>query len=167
MDGAATQWINASAGSNALLDTIMIALTQYGVPSLLLLVILQWWSTRDRPHVRHTCIMAGLSFFVGLSGLQSAHSAVRATGPPVRCRGSHLIISPGLRSNRHFTSRQIARGYHDAVREAEGKTLAADDVVIILLRGKGLDVSDTVMRKAVRRRVLDIRRRMRRRGATT
>ena len=53
------------------------------------------------------------------------------------------------------------------MREAEGKTLDADDVVIILLQGKGLDVSDTIMRKAMRRRVLDMRRRMRRRGTTT
>ena len=66
-----------------------------------------------------------------------------------------------------FTSREIARGYPDAVRDAGGKTLAADDVVTFLLRGKGLDVSDAVMRKGMRRRVMDMCRRMRRRGATT
>jgi undecaprenyl-diphosphatase len=38
MDDAVTQWINASAGSSAMLDTFMVALTQYGVPLLVLLV---------------------------------------------------------------------------------------------------------------------------------
>jgi hypothetical protein len=63
--------------------------------------------------------------------------------------------------------REFVRGYHDAVREAEGKILTADDGVIFLIRGKGVDVSDTVIRKAMRRRVLEMRRRMRRRGAAT
>jgi hypothetical protein len=46
------------------------------------------------------------------------------------------------------------------VREMEGKALTADDVVIVLMRRKGLDISDTVLCKAMRRRVVEMRRRM-------
>jgi undecaprenyl-diphosphatase len=41
MDHATTQWINAWAGSSALLDMFMIAITQYGVPLLVLLVVVR------------------------------------------------------------------------------------------------------------------------------
>ena len=91
-----------------------------------------------------------------IAEIESQLQVLRSSVPPFKPR----------KRSQDFTSREIARGYHDAVREAEGKTLAADDVMIFLLRGKGLDISDTVMRKVVRRRVLDMRRRMRRRGAT-
>jgi undecaprenyl-diphosphatase len=92
MDDAVSQWINASAGSNATLDASMIALTQHGVPLLVLLVVLQWWSTRERPHVRHTCITAGLSFFVGL-GLNQLILLFVHRVRPYDAGVSHLIIS--------------------------------------------------------------------------
>ncbi len=66
MDQAITQWINSLAGSNTLLDSVMIAVSQVGVPLLVALVVAQWWSKSDRMHVRHTCIAAGLSFLIGL-----------------------------------------------------------------------------------------------------
>ena len=66
MDQAITQWINSLAGSNALLDAVMITATKAGAPLLVALVIAQWWSKIARSHVRHTCIAAGLSFLVGL-----------------------------------------------------------------------------------------------------
>lgn len=66
MDVAITQWINSLAGHSAVLDAAMVALTSYGVPLLILIVIVQWWSRQDRLHVRHTCIAAGLSFLIGL-----------------------------------------------------------------------------------------------------
>jgi hypothetical protein len=66
----------------------------------------------------------------------------------------------------YFTPQEFARGYHDAVREVEGRPLTADDVVIFLMQRKGLDISDTVLRKTMRRRVVEMRRRMRQRGTT-
>src|SRR5215469_4782655 len=92
-----------------------------------------------------------------ITEIESKLQALRPFVPPFKPR----------KRSQDFTSREVARGYHDAAREAGGKTPAVDDVVIVLLAGKGLDVSDTVMRKTLRRRVLDMRRRMRRRGATT
>jgi len=66
MDQSITQWINAPAGSHVLLDSIMIAASQFGVPLLVLLVIVQWWSQSARLHVRHTCVAAGFSLLIGL-----------------------------------------------------------------------------------------------------
>lgn len=67
MDRAVTQWINAWAGSSGLLDSFMIAASQFGVPLLVLFVMLQWWSKHERLRVRHACVAAGLSFLLGLA----------------------------------------------------------------------------------------------------
>ena len=92
MDEAVTHWINSAAGQRAVLDTIMISLTQYGVPLLVLLVVLQWWSKHDRLQVRHTCIAAGLSFIVGL-GLNQVILLFIHRVRPYDAGVSHLIIS--------------------------------------------------------------------------
>ena len=93
MDEAVTRWINSAAGQNGPLDMIMISLTRYGVPALVLLVALQWWSRHDRQHVRHTCVAAGLSFFIGLGLNQIVLLFVHRTRP-YDAGVSHLIISP-------------------------------------------------------------------------
>ncbi|MGH6974988.1 MAG: phosphatase PAP2 family protein [Stellaceae bacterium] len=67
MDQVITRWINAPAGSSPLLDPFMVAASQFGVPVLVLLVALQWWSKQNRLRVRHTCVAAGLSFLIGLA----------------------------------------------------------------------------------------------------
>lgn len=92
MDRAVTQWINAWAGSSSLLDTLMIAVTQIGVPLLVLFVFLQWWCRNERQHVRHTCIAAGLSFLVGLGVNQIILLFVHRVRP-YDAGVSHLIIS--------------------------------------------------------------------------
>lgn len=93
MDEAITQWINSAAGKGVLLDTIMISITQYGVPLLVLLVALQWWSRNERQHVRHTCIAAGCSFFLGL-GINQVILLFVHRIRPYDAGVSHLIISP-------------------------------------------------------------------------
>ena len=92
MDQAITRWINALAGSNVLLDSFMIAATQFVVPLLMLLVALQWWSRRERVHVRHTCVAAGLSFLIGLGLNQIILLSVHRIRP-YDAGISHLIIS--------------------------------------------------------------------------
>lgn len=92
MDQAITQWINSLAGSNALLDSVMITVTQVGVPLLVALVVAQWWSKIDRTHVRHTCIAAGLSFLIGL-GLNQIILLFVHRVRPYDVGVSHLIIS--------------------------------------------------------------------------
>ena len=92
MDDAITQWINAGAGKSALLDAVMVAVTQYGVSLLVALVALQWWSRHERLHVRHTCVAAGLSFLLGL-GLNQLILLFLHRVRPYDAGVSHLIIS--------------------------------------------------------------------------
>lgn len=67
MDAAITQWINALAGKMPLLDALMVAITQFGVQAIVLLVVVQWWSRENRQHLRHAAICAGLAFLLGLA----------------------------------------------------------------------------------------------------
>jgi undecaprenyl-diphosphatase len=92
MDQTITQWINSPAGSNGLLDAVMIAAGKYGVPLLVLFVLAQWWSKGDRTHVRHTCIAAGLSFLIGL-GLNQVILLFVHRLRPYDAGVSHLITS--------------------------------------------------------------------------
>ncbi len=58
-----TGGINSFAGANGALDSLMISVTYYGVPSMVLWVVLQWWfGNGARPHRRHTAVSAGLAF---------------------------------------------------------------------------------------------------------
>jgi len=92
MDQAITQRINTPAGSSVLLDSIMVAATQFGVPLLVLLVALQWWGRRERCHIRHTCVAAGLSFLIGL-GLNQIILLFVHRVRPYDAGVTHLIIS--------------------------------------------------------------------------
>jgi undecaprenyl-diphosphatase len=49
-----------------MLDSVVISVTTAGIPVLVALVAIQWWSKLDRLHVRRTCVAAGLSFMLGL-----------------------------------------------------------------------------------------------------
>jgi hypothetical protein len=73
-----------------------------------------------------------------IAELEAELQTLRPFVPPFKPRGNH----------QDFTSRELARGYYDTARQAEGKVLTADDVVIVLMRSKGLDISDTVLRKS-------------------
>jgi hypothetical protein len=64
----------------------------------------------------------------------------------------------------HFTSREFSRGCQDALREADGKPLTANEIVDFLMRREGMDTSDGALRKAMGRRVRETLRRMRLRG---
>ena len=92
MDQAITQWINSLAGSNALFDFVTITITQAGVPLLVALVVVQWWSKIDRTHVRHACIAAGLSFLTGL-GLNQIILLFVHRVRPYAAHVTHLIVS--------------------------------------------------------------------------
>ena len=67
MDVEITHWINSFAGRSPLVDHIMIAITQIGVPLMIATVVLQWWGRADRLHLRHAAICAGLAFLLGLA----------------------------------------------------------------------------------------------------
>lgn len=93
IDQTLTHWTNIAAGHHAIPDSIMIAASQFGVPLLVLVVALQWWSPDARFHVRHTCVAAGLSFLVGL-GLNQLILLFVHRVRPYDVGISHLIINP-------------------------------------------------------------------------
>lgn len=66
MDAAVTAWINGWAGASPVLDAVMRAVTGYGVPLIVVLVVLSWWGG-DRARLRHVAISAGLAFLLGLA----------------------------------------------------------------------------------------------------
>ncbi|WP_204320408.1 hypothetical protein, partial [Klebsiella pneumoniae] len=88
-----TGWINGPAGENAMLDAVMLALTEFGVPALILLVVLQWWRSGERQHARHTAVVAGLAFLIGL-GVNQLILLFLHRMRPYDAGVSHLIISP-------------------------------------------------------------------------
>lgn len=66
MDASITAWINGLSGL-PLLDAVMRAAAQWGVPLMVALVALQWWSRRGRLKARHVALVAGLAFLLGLA----------------------------------------------------------------------------------------------------
>jgi undecaprenyl-diphosphatase len=93
MDAEITRWINSFAGLSPLADSVTIWITQLGVPVVIGLVIVQWWSRTDRPHVRYAAISAGLSFMLGLSVNQAILLVVHRLRP-YDAGVSHLLIAP-------------------------------------------------------------------------
>jgi undecaprenyl-diphosphatase len=93
VDVAVTHWINALAGQSAALDQLMIEVTTFGVPFMVLLVALQWWSKRPREYKRHVCVAAGLSFLLGLLLAQIMLLFVHRMRP-YDAGVSHLIVAP-------------------------------------------------------------------------
>lgn len=67
MDAELTGWINGLSGHVPVIDSMMVLITEAGVPMIVALVALQWWSRTDRAHVRHAAVAAGLSFILGLA----------------------------------------------------------------------------------------------------
>ncbi len=66
LDASLTHAINGLAGQSAVPDSLMIWLSNVGVPFMVVMVALQWWRRQDQQHVRHTLIAAGFSFLLGL-----------------------------------------------------------------------------------------------------
>lgn len=66
-DDHATGWINSLAGHNSAMDGLVIIVSAWAVPILVLAVALQGWAGDDRRANRHTLISAGLSFGLALS----------------------------------------------------------------------------------------------------
>lgn len=93
MDVTLTHWINSAAGASPLLDSAMMAISQVGVPLMVLAVVLQWWSGTDRYHVRHACLSAGLSFLLGLAINQFILLFIHRIRP-YDAGVTHLLIAP-------------------------------------------------------------------------
>lgn len=93
MDVVITRWINAPAGGHPILDTVLVGFTQFGVPLIVLLTILQWWTRQDRTHVRHAALAAGLSFLLALAINQAILLFVHRVRP-YDAGITHLLVAP-------------------------------------------------------------------------
>jgi undecaprenyl-diphosphatase len=71
----------------------MIFTTSFGVPIMIVLVALQWWSKRPREPMRHTAVAAGLSFLLGLAIAQIILLFIHRMRP-YDAGVSHLLIAP-------------------------------------------------------------------------
>lgn len=69
----------------------MVEITAFGVPLMVLLVVLHWWGKRSRVHKRHICVAAGLSFLLGLALAQIMLLFIHRIRP-YDAGISHLIV---------------------------------------------------------------------------
>jgi undecaprenyl-diphosphatase len=71
LDIALTEFLNHGAGQNPALDFMMIWITIWGVPAMVLAVAAQWWMTSDldasKSVRRHILASAGFAFLIGLA----------------------------------------------------------------------------------------------------
>jgi undecaprenyl-diphosphatase len=91
VDTGITQLINQLADQVPALDRLMIEITTFGVPFMVLLVVLQWWGKRQRDQKRHACVAAGLSFVLGLAIAQLMLLFIHRMRP-YDSGVSHLIV---------------------------------------------------------------------------
>lgn len=66
IDLAITHRINNPAGSHPFVDTIMIGVTKFTIPLMVLAVAVCWWVRVERQQERTLAIEAGLTFVIGL-----------------------------------------------------------------------------------------------------
>lgn len=93
LDAAVTHAINGFAGSIAVTDQLMIWVSAFGVPLLVLAVAAQWWRQVDRRHQRHVLVATGLSFLLGL-GFNQIIVLFAQRVRPYEAGVTQLLIAP-------------------------------------------------------------------------
>jgi undecaprenyl-diphosphatase len=91
MDSQLTQWINSFSGQSAVFDQLIIDITNFGVPIMVLLVVMQWWVASPRLEARQAALRAGLTFVLGL-GLAQVMLLFIHRMRPYDAGVSHLIV---------------------------------------------------------------------------
>lgn len=108
---------------------------------------------------------------LGLQDFERRAEAYRAVLTEVEAELQALVPSARAYTPRkrcpHFTSREFSRACQDVLRDAGGKSLTTDDIAALVMQCKGLETGDAVMRKAMRRRVWQTLRSMKRRGTAS
>src|SRR3954451_5381869 len=94
---------------------------------------------------------------LGLQDLERRAEVYRAVLAEVEAQLQALVPSVRAfaprRQSLHCTPREFSRACHEVLREADGRSLTADEIAVLLMQRKGLDSGDRAMRKAMRRRV--------------
>jgi undecaprenyl-diphosphatase len=129
LDVAVTQTINSLSGQGGL-DALMIGISQWGVPFLVLTVVGQWWSGADRRAKRHVLIAAGLAFILALGFNQLVLLGVDRMRPYLADVTTLLVppsVDPSFPSDNATVAFAIAATFAFSVmrRQAVWFTLAA------------------------------------------
>lgn len=111
-DASLTLLINGLAGRWGILDGLMIAVSAWGIPIMVLAVALQWWAGTERAALRHTLVSAGFAFFLGLGINQIILLFVTRTRPYL-VDLTNLIIAPS--ADPSFPSDHATAGFAIAV----------------------------------------------------
>jgi undecaprenyl-diphosphatase len=67
LDRTITHGLNSFAGASAPLDLLMIAVSKFGVPILIAILLIGWLRSRSVPAARHAIVASGLTFLLGLA----------------------------------------------------------------------------------------------------
>lgn len=110
IDVAATQAINQLAGRASVLDFCMVGVSTIAVPLLIVVVAFQWWRRRERLHVRHVLVAAGLSCLLGLALNQVVLLFVQRQRP-YDAGLTHLLITTSTDPSFPFRPRDGERGH--------------------------------------------------------
>ena len=98
LDVSVTSWINGFAGQIRPVDSLMIFITQAGVPLLVVAVVATWWIGGSIRSERHVAIACGLSFLLGLALNQAILLCVHRIRP-YDVGVTHLLIAPSADSS--------------------------------------------------------------------
>jgi undecaprenyl-diphosphatase len=81
LDRAVTVFFNTPAGNFPVLDSIATFISAYAVPTIVVLVAVQWFLRDDKQRRRHALVATGLAFLLGLGLNQVILLFVHRTRP--------------------------------------------------------------------------------------
>ncbi len=67
IDAGLTYWINSWSGHNWYADMLVRWVSSAGIPIMIVVVTVQWWTLQNRKQTRHVLLTAGFSFMLGLA----------------------------------------------------------------------------------------------------
>ena len=67
IDAGLTNWINSWSGHDWYADMFARWIASTGIPVMIVVVAVQWWTLQNRSHTRHVLLAAGFSFMLGLA----------------------------------------------------------------------------------------------------
>ena len=137
IDTSLTAWINGLAGRSHLLDLLMVAITQAGVPLLVAAVALQWWPRQGRESERHVLVACGLTFLLGLALNQGVLLLVHRVRP-YDAGITHLLVArsadPSFPSDHATATFAIVLGFLLNARMGKAAVFLAGAMLVVLSR---------------------------------
>lgn len=95
IDSNLTSLINGLSGRTPFIDSLMIAITHWGLPLMVLCVVPLWWLRANRNEMRYLAISAALTLISGLLVNQFVLLFITRARPYTEGL-THLLIEPSL-----------------------------------------------------------------------